>query len=130
MNLYTKFVQKYNLSWRKGLIGFIFAIVFLLVLSPELVFFSFLLDAAVIDVMIILTGIQIKIYWEYLRMTAQTAIGHVKAFPGKVLRFLLPAKMLRDPIGKGGDIAVLGLRQTDGGGDSGALLVDAKHRAD
>ncbi len=93
MNILKKFVQKHNLSWRNGLIGFIFALLFLLVLSPELAFLSFLLDAAVIDVMIIFTGIQMRMYWSYLIMTAQAAIGRVKAIPGNVLRLLLLAKM-------------------------------------
>jgi hypothetical protein len=53
--------------WRKLTGGFIFAALFLLILSPELALFSFLLDAAVIDAVIILTGIQLQLHWLFIK---------------------------------------------------------------
>ncbi|UTH74376.1 hypothetical protein [Chromobacterium sp. IIBBL 290-4] len=56
-----------QLRWRKALIGLATAMLFLMLLSPELAFFSFLLDAVVIDAILIFAGFQLAHYWAYVK---------------------------------------------------------------
>lgn len=52
-----------RLGWKKLFGGFSILLVLLLVLSPEIAVFSFLLDAAVIETVIFLIGMQLRNYW-------------------------------------------------------------------
>jgi hypothetical protein len=50
-------------GWKKVLSGFTILLILLLALSPEIAVFSFLLDAAVIETLIFLVGMQLQSYY-------------------------------------------------------------------
>ena len=65
-------------GWKKFSRRAVYAAVFILVLAPEMAMFAFLLDAAVIDLIVVFTGIQCGLYWIYLKAKLAAGASWIK----------------------------------------------------